>query len=58
MAVKLTDTQTEVLIEMVRERPCLYDYNHCDYKKDDVKSNNWKEIAVAIDCGRYSTTVF
>lgn len=39
---------TEILIEAVRERRCLYDFNHIDFKKPDVKDNNWAEIAKLI----------
>ena len=39
---------TEVLINLVRERPCLYDYRHKDYKRTDIKQNNWEEIATAM----------
>ena len=35
----------ELLIMHVRERPCLYDMRHANYKRTDVKDNNWEEIA-------------
>ena len=42
----------ELLINQVREKPCFYDCRHVDYKRPDVKDNNWKEIAIALntDC--------
>lgn len=34
----------DTLIELVRARPCLYDVGSPNYKRDDIKSNNWREI--------------
>jgi len=37
---------TNLFIELVRSRPCLYDLSHPDYKDTDTtKKNNWVDIA-------------
>ena len=40
---------TETLINEVRARPCLYDMTHPDYKRTDIKVNNWKAISECLD---------
>lgn len=37
-------SETEIIIEAVRARRCLYDMSHDDFKRPDVKMNNWKQI--------------
>ena len=34
----------EILIDEVRQRPCIYDFNNKDYARLDIKNNNWHEI--------------
>ena len=40
---------TEQIINAVRERRCLYDHCHADFKRPDIKNNNWKEICRALE---------
>ena len=51
--LKLTKAQTDKLIDHVRDREVLYNLTHKDYHKDDIKRNNWIEIAekMGIDDG-------
>lgn len=35
----------EQLIALVRERPCLYNLKNKNYKNEEIKRNNWREIA-------------
>lgn len=38
-------SETEKLIELVRERRLLYDLSDNDYKNRDKKAEAWREIA-------------
>ena len=49
-AIKFPDDVIEKFINLVRERSCLYDFKHRDYKNQPVKDNNWAEIAGLMDC--------
>ena len=44
-----SDSITETLINEVRARPCLYDMTHADYKRTDIKENNWKAISECLN---------
>ena len=43
-----SDEKTEHVIDAVRKRPILYDPTHKEYKRDDIKLNNFNEIGVLI----------
>ena len=40
-----TDAETEQLIEMVREHPCLYDPKLPTYRDAQLVANTWQSIA-------------
>ena len=40
---------TELVINCVRERPCLFDPANINYKRADIKMNNWLEIASCLE---------
>ena len=37
--------ETETLVELVRDKPHLYDPSDSDYKNNFAKDNSWREIA-------------
>ena len=43
-----SDVNTENLIDAVRKRPILYDTKHKEFKRDDIKSNDFNEIGALI----------
>ena len=46
----------ELLIELVRDRPCLYDKSHRDYfDTRGVKKNQWKDVAAGLIAGGCSS---
>lgn len=50
----ISDTCKELLIDLVRERPCLWDKRHSDYKDSrTIKTNNWKDVTQLLNekCG-------
>jgi len=40
----LRDDAIETIIQLVHERPAIWDKRHCDYKKNHVKNLAWKEV--------------
>jgi len=42
----------ERLSSAVIDYPVLYDKNHQDYQRKDIKDNAWKEVAKKIKFGR------
>ena len=54
---QLSKDQIEILISLVRERQCLYDLQHKDYHKQDIKENNWKQIGSQMNIdGKFSNS--
>ena len=43
--IKLTKAHTDSLIDHVRDKDVLHNLTHKDYHRDDIKRNNWIEIA-------------
>ena len=43
--VVLNKEQTEQLIDHVRCRECIFNMKHRNYHRQDVKDNNWREMA-------------
>ena len=39
------ESMEERIIALVRGRQCLYNPRDANYKREDIKSNNWREIA-------------
>lgn len=52
----------EILIELVRERQCLWDKFHPDYKDArNIKRNNWKDVTRELNLAtniEHSGTIF
>jgi len=42
---KFSDETIQILIDLVREKPMLYDKGNRNYKKNELKDKVWKEIA-------------
>lgn len=38
----------EQLIQEVRNRPCIYNMALENYRRNDIKDNNWQEIRIAL----------
>jgi len=45
-------SQTEVIIDFVKENPVIYDCRHPSYKDSRAKDRKWKELATTLntDC--------
>lgn len=44
-----TMSQTELLIDFVKENPIIYDYRHSNYKDSRAKDEKWKELATTLN---------
>ena len=48
-AKKLDDEKTALLISCVRDKNCLWDMNHEDFKKVTIKKKLWDEIGTQLN---------
>ena len=48
----------ELLINLVHERPAIYDYSDPNHRDRDVIAALWKEIAAALSCTGKTTVLF
>ena len=56
MAAPIQASWQEVLIELIRERPCLYDKSHRDYHDSKgVKQNLWLEVVQHMESAGFKT---
>ena len=46
---------TELVINAVRERPCLLDLAHENYKQSDFRLKNWADIAANLESERLNS---
>ena len=54
--IGLSDHHVEVLIEVVRGRPVLWQTSHPDYKDTTIKANNWEDVNRSLQESGATTT--
>ena len=52
----VTDDHTEMLINLVRDRPCLWRKSLADYSNKTMKNNNWDDVVKNMVTAGYSVT--
>ena len=52
----VTDGYAEMLINLVRDRLCLWRKSSADYSKKTVKNNNWDDVVKNMVTAGYSVT--
>lgn len=50
--------QVDFLINLVRERPAIYDPSDLSHRDRDVIAALWKEVAAALKCTGKTTVLF
>lgn len=48
MSQKFSHDDDELLIEQVREYPCIYDHANKDFKDHQIRENAWNKIGVVL----------